>query len=537
MKSVIAWITLFFVVTCLASEQKPNIIFILADDWGIGDVKTYGGDRCKLDTPNMDQLAEQGITFMDAHSSSSVCTPTRYSVLTGRYNWRSQLKSGVLMGFSTALIEPGRATVASFLKENGYITACFGKWHLGMDFPTTDGKPANSAAKNAEELKTKCNVDWDGKIENSPNTVGFDYYWGISASLDMPPYIWIENDRFVGECTAIKTFIRAGPAQADFHDDDVLPTLSKKAVEFVTAHARMPEPFFLYVALNSPHTPISPSKAFQGKSPRGAYGDFVMETDWAIGQIVKAIDKAGIAENTLIIVTSDNGCSPAAMGKIKGLTFNMGEENPVDPDAHYACYLYRGHKADIYEGGHRVPYIARWTGKIKAGSLCADPVCLVDLFATCADILEKKLPDTCAEDSVSLLPNLLGNAKGPVREAVIHHSINGSFAIRQGQWKLNFCPGSGGWSTPKPSTNKKGRGRVIPQKESAEQWVQLYDLSTDCAETKNVAQAHPEIVEHLTQLAEKYIREGRSTPGKRQTNTGETHLYPKWIRTTFAIGL
>ncbi len=504
-----------------AKENRPNIVFILADDWGLGDVKTYGGGRCKIETPNMDQLAADGMKFMDAHSSSSVCTPTRYGVLTGRYNWRSRLKRGVLNGYSTALIEPGRQTVASFLKQNGYTTACIGKWHLGMDFPTTDGKPPKSSAKKPEELASKCNVDWKGTIKNGPTSLGFDTYWGISASLDMPPYIWIENDRFVGECTAIKAFHRPGPAHADFEDYDVLPTLAKKASEFIARQARTPEPFFLYMTLNSPHTPISPSKAFQGKSKLGTYGDFVMETDWAIGQVVKAVEAAGIAGNTLIIVTADNGCSPAALrsGSSKNIRFRMGESEPEDPAAHYSSTIYRGHKADIYEGGHRVPYIARWDGKVKPGSLCEDPICLVDLYATCADILKQKIPDSSAEDSVSLLPNLLGTAKKPVREAVIHHSINGSFAIRQGDWKLNFCPGSGGWSSPKPGKAKE-----------VKEWVQLYNLASDPAETKNLAAENPETVQRLTNLAQQYIDNGRSTPGTNQKNNGETYLYPTWIK-------
>ena len=504
-----------------AGIDRPNIIFILADDWGTGDVKTYGGERCKIETPNMDQLARDGMKFTDAHSSSSVCTPTRYGVLTGRYNWRSRLKSHVLYGFDTALIEPGRETVASMLKSKGYNTAMFGKSHLGMDFATTDGKPAKCTAKKPEQLTTKCNVDWKGTIKNGPNSIGFDYYWGISASLDMPPYIWIENDRFVGECTTIKAFHRPGPAHADFEDYDVLPTLTQKATEYVTEQSRTPAPFFMYMPLNSPHTPISPSKVWQGKSKLGPYGDFVMETDWAIGEVVKAVEAAGIADNTLIIVTADNGCSPAAKrgDPKKIIQFRMGDNNPDDPTKHYASNALRGHKADIYEGGHRVPYLARWDGKVKPGSICNDPICLVDLFATCADIIGQQIADTAAEDSVSQLPNLLGTTKSPVREAVVHHSINGSFAIRQGNWKLIFCPGSGGWSSPKP-----GKANDV------QEWVQLFDLSADLAETTNLAKEHPEIVERMTKLAQQYINNGRSTPGNKQKNAGETHLYPEWIK-------
>lgn len=494
-----------------AATPPPNVIFILADDWGMGDIKFYGGDRCKIDTPNMDQLAAKGMAFTDAHSPSSVCTPTRYSVLTGRYNWRSDLKKGVLGGFSEPLIRPGRATVASMLKAAGYHTGMVGKWHLGMRFPTLDGKPANSSAKTAEELATKCNVDWKGVIQEGPVSVGFDYYWGFSASLDMPPYIWIENDRFVGECTTIKAFFRPGPAHEDFEDYDVLPTLAQKAAAYVTERAATKQPFFLYMPLNSPHTPISPSKAFQGRSKLGPYGDFVMETDWAVGEVVKSVEAAGIAGNTLIIVTADNGCSPAAGGGITGdqLRFTMTGGVSDDMSKHYPSITYRGHKADIYEGGHRVPFLARWDGTVKAGSRSADPVCLVDLFATCAEIVGAKVAENVAEDSVSLLPILKGTA-GPLREAVVHHSINGSFAIRKGNWKLAFCPDSGGWSEPKP-----GSAKIAGQPEN-----QLFNLVEDHSEQTNVIADHPGKVRELTQLMADYVKRGRSTPGAEQANDG-----------------
>jgi arylsulfatase A len=255
----------------------------------------------------------------------------------------------------------------------------------------------------------------------------------------------------------------------------------------------------------------------------GAYGDFIMETDWAIGEVIKAVDLAGIADNTLIIVTADNGCSPAATrnGKSEGIVFNMGGTEPLNPEGHYSSNIYRGHKADIYEGGHRVPYIARWDARVKSGSIADEPVCLVDLYATCAQILGDAIPDDAAEDSVSILPILFGENTKPVRKAVVHHSINGSFAIRQGDWKLNFCPGSGGWSDPKPS---------VFNKETPEQWVQLFDLSKDPAETNNMAAQLPEKVELLTKIAQRYIDRGRSTPGSKQTNEGETYLFPEWIR-------
>jgi arylsulfatase A len=524
------WICGLLALTALGlaavADGSPNIVFILADDWGMGDIKFYGGDRCKIDTPNMDRLAGKGMIFMDAHSSSSVCTPTRYSVLTGRYNWRSKMKQGVLFGFSPALIEPQRETVASMLKTAGYHTACIGKWHLGMGLPTTDGKPAKCSAKTVEELETNCNVDWKGQIQNSPVSVGFHYYWGISASLDMPPYIWIENDRFVGECTTIKAFHRPGPAHADFEDVDVLPTLVEKATGYIAGQAKSSKPFFLYMPLNSPHTPISPSKAFQGKSPLGAYGDFVMETDWAVGEVVKALEKAGLAKKTLIIVTADNGCSPASKGGIKEGLLQWTMEDGVSQDLtkHYPSINRRGHKADIYEGGHRVPFVARWDGTVKPGTVSGQPVCLVDLFATCAEMVGANVADTAAEDSVSILPILKGSAKGPVRKAVVHHSINGSFSLRQGPWKMVFCPGSGGWSDPRPP------GKAGEAKKPESGWFQLFDLEADPAEQHNLIAMHPETARRMTQRMQQYIDDGRSTPGAPQENNGKTELYPQWIR-------
>lgn len=502
------------------ADKKTNVVFILADDWGYGDVKCFGGDRCKIETPNMDKLAGEGMMFTDAHSSSSVCTPTRYSILTGRYNWRSRLKKSVLYGYSKELIEANRPTVPKFMKANGYETACFGKWHLGMTMPTTDGKPPRARVRRNELLKPlspdATNIDWKATITGGPKSIGFDKFYGISASLDMPPYIWIEGDKFVGECTTGKAFFRPGPATEDFEAVDVLPTIARKSVEFINANKE--KPFFLYVPLNSPHTPIVPSKEWQGKSKIGKYGDFVMETDWAVGQIVKAIDDNGLTENTLIIVTADNGCSPAARGGSKQLVFNGAKEEPVQQDKHYPCKVYRGHKADIFDGGHRVPFIARWKGTVKPGTVCDQTVCLVDLYATCADILDKKLPTGAAPDSVSILPYLKGKSKGPLREATVHHSINGSFAIRKGKWKLLLCPGSGGWSQPKPGGEKT---KNLPP-------IQLYDMSVDVGERVNVQAEHPEVIKELTAILEGYVAQGRSTPGEKLENTGPVDLRPKF---------
>jgi arylsulfatase A len=493
-------------VTTANAADRPNIIYILCDDLGYGDVSCLNPNG-KIRTPHMDRLAREGMIFTDAHSGSAVCTPTRYGIMTGRYAWRTKLQSGVLGGLSPRLIEPGRETVASFLKQNGYHTAAIGKWHLGMNWTVLPGKEVTELS--IEPPAQVWNVDYAKPIRNGPTSVGFDYYFGISASLDMVPYTFIENDRVTALPIEDVQFLlyegrdgrycRKGPAAPGFHTSHVLPALRDKAVEYVGARAtdaKAGKPFFLYLPLTSPHTPIAPSPEWQGKSGISFYADFTMETDAALGAILNALEQHGLAKDTLIILSSDNGCSPSAdyaelLGK-----------------GHNPSHIFRGHKADIFEGGHRVPFLVRWPARVKAGGKSDQTICLTDLFATTADILGKPVTTTAAEDSVSFLPALLGRDTGPLREATVHHSINGSFAIRQGKWKLEFCPGSGGWSTPRPNQDDASK---LPL-------VQLYDLGTDIAEQTNVQDRHPEVVERLTRLLEKYVADGRSTPGPRQAN-------------------
>ncbi len=476
---------------------KPNILYILCDDLGYGDVKYFNPDG-KLATPNLDRLATQGMSFTEAHSSSAVCSPTRYGILTGRYNWRSRLQKGVLEGFSPRLIEPGRLTVPAMLQQQGYATACMGKWHLGMDWPLKRGGIARTYDDGWK-------VDYEKPIRNGPNSIGFDEFFGISASLDMPPFVFIENDKVTKAPTTEKKWVRKGPAAADFEAIDVLPTLTHKAVEYLEKRgsaATREQPFFLYLALNSPHTPILPTKDWAGKSGINAYGDFVMQTDDAIGQVLAALDKSGLAENTLVIFTSDNGCSPAA---------NFPQ---LLSKGHNPSYKFRGQKADIYDGGHYIPFIVRWPGHVKPGSFSDQITCLTDLMATVAAIVGVKLPDGAGEDSVSILPALEGAVTAPLREAIVHHSIDGSFSIRQGNWKLELCPGSGGWSAPTPKTDTT----ALPA-------IQLYDLSEDIGEKKNVQDQHPEIVARLTKLLDKYVADGRSTPGAQQKNTVKVDIW------------
>jgi len=477
--------------------DHPNIIYVLADDLGYGDIGAFNVEG-KIKTPSLDEMAKEGMKFTDAHTTSSVCTPTRYGILTGRYNWRSNLKSGVLWGYSPALIPNERATVATVLRNAGYHTAFIGKWHLGWNWGT-----------DAEG-----NVDFSLAVDKGPNNNGFDYAYGHVASLDIPPYVYVEN----GSATSVPvdstenkgkySWWRKGLTSPDFDHMDVTPNFFRRGINYISERAKTGEPFFLYLALPSPHTPILPLEEWQGKSGLNPYADFVMMVDSYMGQLLEAVEKAGIKDNSLIIFTSDNGCSPAA--KIEEMTAK----------GHYPSYIFRGHKADIFEGGHRVPFIVRWPNAVPAGVENDETICTTDLMATCAAIAGYNLKDNEGEDSYNLLPLLMGEQmEKPLREGTVHHSINGSFAIRKGDWKLNMCPGSGGWSKPRPDDNEAIQG--LPR-------IQLYNLKEDPSETKNLVETHPDKVEELKTLLTKYIQEGRSTPGAIQQNDGPQTWEQLW---------
>jgi arylsulfatase A-like enzyme len=495
-----------------AAELKPNIVVILCDDLGYGDVRHLNPEG-KIATPRLDGIANAGMVFSDAHSGSSVCSPTRYGLLTGRYAWRTKLQRHVLGGLSPRLIEPGRATVASMLKERGYHTACVGKWHLGLDWVVKPGKSISPLSiETAEQVQ---NVDYSRPFGGGPLTVGFDEYFGISGSLDMVPYTFLRNDHVAVLPVAEKSFplmygrpergTRVGPAAPEFEAEQVLPALTAEAVRIVRERgpeAKSGSPFFLYLPLASPHTPIAPTAEWLGKSGLNPYADFVMQTDACIGEVMDEIDRQGIGENTLVIVTSDNGCSPEA------------KFDELAAKGHDPSYKFRGLKADIFEGGHRVPLLVRWPGQVKAGSTSQQLVCLTDLFATIAEIVGAKVPDNAAEDSFSFLPALRREASSWPRRSIVHHSINGSFAIREGSWKLALCRDSGGWSEPRPGA---GRGSLSPQ-------VQLYDLDNDIGEAHNRANEKPDLVQRLTDLLEKTVTQGRSTPGSNQSNAVEINV-------------
>lgn len=503
---------LLLLTTTSHAASPPNIVYVLCDDLGYGDLSCFNPEG-KIQTPNFDAVAKAGMMFTDAHSGSAVCSPTRYGILTGRYAWRSKLQSGVLGGLSPRLIEQGRVTVPALLKQHGYHTACLGKWHLGMDWVKKDGKEVSELS--IETPQQVWNVDFTQPCANGPNAVGFDYYFGVAASLDMVPYTFLENDRVTVVPTVDKAFemflgrkgpTRLGPAATDFEATDVLPKLTEKAIEYISSRAsdaKQGKPFFLYLPFASPHTPIAPTKDWQGKSGLNYYADFVLQNDQCLGQILVALDEHGLSDNTLLIVTSDNGCSP------------LVDFPELAKLGHHPSYHFRGAKADIYEGGHRVPMIVRWPGHVKAGSQCEQTVCHVDLLATCAELMGAKLPETAGEDSFSLLSALRGEIDKPLREATVHHSVNGTFAIRQGKWKLVFAPHSGGWSEPRPNAKKLAD---LPP-------VQLFDLSSDVGEEKNAAAANPAVVDRLFKLMQKYIADGRSTPGQPQKNTVAVDLW------------
>ncbi|MCY3933834.1 MAG: arylsulfatase [Acidobacteria bacterium] len=483
-------------------DRMPNVVFILADDMGYGDITGLNRDS-QIPTANIDRLIREGRYFTDAHSPSALCTPTRYGVLTGRYCFRTRVKRSVLWGYSRHLIEPERTTVASLLRDSGYRTHCIGKWHLGMDMPARGGGGFPEGDEVVDQRSYTGDVDWAGRIENGPVANGFDTFYGISASLDMHPYIYIEDDRFLGECTALNDLLfitedtreerygdNLGPAHADFRADEVMPKLTRRTVE--TIEAQSPDqPFFVFLGLTAPHIPIVPSEKFRGLSEIGPYGDFCLEVDDTVGQVLDALDRKGLADDTLVIFTADNGCAPY-----------IGVEE-MNEQGHYPSYVYRGYKSDIYEGGHRIPFAARWPRRIPAGTRSDEIICLTDLLATCAGLTGTRLPEDAGEDSYDILPALLGEPlSAPIREATVYQAGDGSYAIRQGRWKLEDTPSSGGYYRV---SREEAREAGMPE-------IQLYDLSADVGERKNVYAEHPDVVEHLMVLLEKYKREPRSAP-------------------------
>ena len=431
---------------------NPNIIFLMADDWGFGDLSCYNPES-KIPTPNIDRLAAEGMRFTDAHSPASICTPTRYAVLTGRYTWRSRLKRGVFGGYNYPLIEEGRMTLASLLKAQGYGTACMGKWHIGMHWGLKEG-----ATRTEDGNYRQSDIDFSKPITSGPNDVGFDYFLGTAGcTTDDPPVCFIENRHTVGIPVTMAALDTA------FEDRDMLMVpgykheeadveFTNRAIWFMEDHLekRPNDPFFIYLPLSIPHVPWLPPDFVQEKSQAGPRGDQCVLIDWCVGQLTEALDRLNVSENTLFIVTSDNGPRPGFNG-------------------HKSAGNLRGLKGSIYEGGHRVPFIARWPAKIKPGSTTGALTTFTDMMATFAAITGAELPDDAGEDSFNILPVLLGEDETG-REMVINHTGNNGFALRNGNWKLVQIM----------------RGR----RGNSEARTELYDLATDPYEKNDVREEH-----------------------------------------------
>ncbi len=499
-------------ISCAAASpsNKPNIVYILADDLGYGDLKCYN-PQSKIPTPNLDRLAAQGIRFTDAHAPDAVCTPTRYGILTGRYAFRSRVNTGVLPPWGATLIEDGRLTVPALLKKHGYATACIGKWHLGWNWPTKDGQPPSSNDGVG-------NVEFSKPILDGPIRRGFDSYFGVDLP-NFPPYCFIENDRTVGipSLAAPQSkggFNRPGPMVEGWNLTNIMPEITRHAVQRIEdAAAVTPNtPFFLYFPLTAPHYPIVPTAEFKGRSQAGDYGDYVAQVDATVGEVMAALDRTGFAKNTLVVFTSDNG--PEVAGEV-----GIGAYERIKEYGHRSMDGLRGVKRDAWEGGHRVPFIARWPDRIPANKTSDEIICHVDLLATCAAMLGEKLPTDAGEDSYDIMPALLGEKLAqPIREATLLHSSKGALAIRQGDWVLIDAPSGDG--NHEPDWFKQERG-YQPNTFDGE----LYNIRNDLSQSKNLYGEKPEIAVKLKRLLEKYKSEGRSSPLAKISTFGEPHVY------------
>ena len=490
---------------------KPNVVYFLVDDMGYGDVSCLN-PRGRIATPQFDRLAREGMVCRDAHSSSAVCSPSRYGVLTGRYNWRSTLQKGIVGPYGAPLIDERRLTAGKLLQRHGYHCGAVGKWHLGMgwDFTVTEDvlppnrreQPAGAALEATDRQRTLWRESFARRITGGPGTRGFDYYFGVDVP-NWPPYCYIENDATIGTPSE---FLQGrllgdnlaslqGPAMPYWNFEQLLPSFARAADRYIARRAAEGVPFFLYLPMTSPHTPLSVNKRWIGASGlNNLYADLVLETDDVFGQVLDSLERYGVADKTLVIFTSDNGCAPY-----------IGVDQ-MEAQGHHPSAGFRGYKSDAWDGGHRVPFIARWPGVIEPGSSSDQLVCLTDLLATCAEFLDDSLPAAAGEDSFSMLPLFQGDDE-PIRDHVVHHSISGKFAIRDRRWKLVLCPGSGGWTLD----DAAAAGEGLPL-------VQLYDMRRDPGERHNLHAEHPAVVRDMVAGLKRLVAAGRSTPGPEQRN-------------------
>jgi len=510
-----ASLTIAALLAPLARAAPPNVLVIYADDLGWGDVRCYNPERGRIPTPHLDRLAGAGMRFTDAHSSSGVCSPSRYTLLTGRYHWRTRLQRGIVNVWEPPLIAADRLTLGGLAGRAGYRTACIGKWHLGWDWPITaadrplvtgySGQDRNAPPPVTPAHQAAWRRTFSQPIGGGPTTRGFDRYFGTDVP-NWPPYCFIDGDRTVG---VPETLLPAadfehhraslqGPALTDWKLEAILPALRDKAVAFVTEAARDDVPFLLYLPLTSPHTPLAVNAAWRSASGLdNACADLVMETDAVVGDLLTTLDETGVADDTLVIFTSDNGFAPyvgAAALEARG---------------HFPSGPYRGYKGDAWEGGHRVAFIVRWPGVVPAGRVCHALVHQADVFATVAEAIGGTVPADAGEDSFSFLPLLRGGTEA-TRDQAVSCGLGGLPAFRAGSWKLVLGRGSGGWS--------KGAPDGPP--------VQLYDLATDPGETQNLAAKQPERVADMTDAYRRLVTAGRSSPGPKARNDVAVQPYP-----------
>ena len=509
-------LTLFFAdmrAGSAADVPRPrSIVVILADDLGYGDMHCNAPQTCRIKTPNMDRLAAGGLRFTDGHSSSGCCSPSRYTLLTGRYHWRTSLQSGIVGVWGKPLIAEKRLTIAELARQQGYRTACFGKWHLGHDWPiepelkplfTGFGGQAGGGGKVTEQISAAHRQAWQAafsqRIPGGPITRGFDEYFGTDVP-NWPPYCFIEGDRTVGipdRLLPAKDFIRnqaslQGPALESWSLQAVLPALAERAERFIRQQSAAQQPFLLYLPLTTPHTPLAVNEPWRGSSGLNSdYADLVMETDAVVGRVLDALDQAGLTNDTLVLFTSDNGCASY-----------IGVP-PLEAQGHFPSGPYRDYKASVFEGGHRVPFVVRWPQVVSAGQVCSQLVQQADVMATLADIFKVTLPANAGEDSFSLLP-LLQGSNAPVRTQAVNTACNGLPAYREGSWKLILQPDA--------ATGTE---------------VQLYNLDEDPREAMNLAGSETDRVAAMRRAFEQVITSGRSTPGPGQKNDVRVTRYPK----------
>lgn len=491
----ICWLVVILLNQTPAGAQHktkfPNIIFILADDMGYGDMSANNPES-GFTTPNIDKLSEQGMRFTDAHTTSGVCTPSRYSILTGRYPWRSRLPDGVLRGYGRTLIDDWTPTVAAMLKTKNYRTGVVGKWHLGLDWqtlPEYSGLLNNPLYGILDEMNPK-HIDFSKPPVKGPASQGFDYSYVLPASLDMPPYCYLENDRLVEPLSSSTkgskpdtgytgAFWREGLMSPGFDFFGVVPRFVEKATEFIEHSATSNQPFFLYFPLPAPHTPWMPTSSYRGSTTVGEYGDYMKMVDDAVAAVTKKLEELKITDNTLLVFTSDNG--------------PYWRINYVQKYHHSSAGIFRGMKGDVYEAGHRVPFVVRYPGVVKPGSVSHTTITQASFMATCAELAGIQDPKFKTEDSYSILPVLKGKAaEVNGEEAIVHFSSKGMYAIRKGPWKLITKLGSGGMSNP--SELKAAPGGPTGQ---------LFNLETDIREEHNLFLQFPEKVKELSELLEK----------------------------------